>query len=91
VNPGHVELAISKRAIGRAQVLAGNRKGEHIEQKRRSILLAHLAQGKVAKPQHVRDAIRDAGRSVTGRALAASLGVSEQYVSKMRKAFERRA
>lgn len=71
-------------ALGAHQRANGYLKGTSVTARLQSMLLAHKAQGRTFTPLHVIQAVQAAPRTVTGRALAQQLGVTEMIVSRIR-------
>lgn len=85
VNPGHHALAADYAEIGRAAAAAGSRKGKAIEQRRAAAAAGRAVQGIVKTPADIVEAIQRAPAIVSGRELAALLGVTTSVVSRYRR------
>jgi len=85
VNPAHLREMRSQKAVGEFQRRAGHLVGKNTEVRRTNIRAAHAKAGVVYMPDEVVLAIRNAHKSFSGRALAASYCVSEQTISKIRR------
>lgn len=85
VNPAHLRIAQSKRAIfdaiRRSKAWVGNSR----EQRLANIQIAWKAQGKELVDADTVRAVRSAPSSITGRQLAAEHGISPQAISRMRR------
>lgn len=84
LNPVHLREAKNMAEVGLHTRRSGRLVGTQIEARRANVLKAQDAAGVVRTPDEVVEAIKAAGRSVTGRALAAQYGVSENTVSRIR-------
>ena len=83
--PVHLGQARNPAELGRHIALNGKRKGNSIEARRANLLLAMAGSGiKPTSPEIVR-ACRAAGPEVTGLSLAATHGIAQQTVSRIRR------
>lgn len=90
VQPEHLRLAASRAEIGAAMRAVGNRKGTHVEARRRNILRAIEAHGVKPTPEEIVLACRAAPRAVSNVELARVHGIAHTTVSRIRRGETRR-